>query len=472
VTTRPVLSSLRADSLRGLCGGAVHVAGDPAYDVARVPWNAAVDQRPAAVAYPASAAEVGEVVAAARRAGLRVAPQGSGHNPRPLGQLDDVVLLRTAAMQGVTVDPMTRTARVGAGVLWQDAVEAAAEHGLAALHGSSPDVGVVGYSLGGGIGWYARQLGLQANHVTAVELVTADGDQVRADADHEPDLFWAVRGGGGNFGVVTALEFALHDVGRPYAGMLIWDAARAPAVLDRWTRWAAHTPDEATTALRIVTVPPLAEMPRHLRGRTLVVVDGAVLGDLDDAVAILSPLSELDPEVNTFAPVEPDSLTRLHMDPERPTPFVSGSTLLSGLPTNGIEALLAAAGAQSGTSLCLAAELRQLGGALDRPHPGGGAMPRLHGQFSFFCGAATVDTDTDTDTDTRASADVRRTLRAVAPWAHGHYLNLTEQSVDPSTAYAPDDWARLCALRTSVDPDGLFVANHAVPHRPELAGQR
>ena len=449
----------RAESLRGLCGGAVHVAGDPAYDVARVPWNAAVDQRPAAVAYPASAREVAEVVTCARRAGLRVAPQGTGHNPRPLGPLDDVVLLRTAAMQGVTVDPATRTARVEAGVLWQDVVEAAAEYDLAALHGSSPDVGVVGYSLGGGIGWYARHFGLQANHVTAVELVTADGDQVRADADHETDLFWALRGGGGNFGIVTALEFDLHDVGRPYAGMMVWDAAHAPEVLDRWTRWAGHTPDEATTALRIVSVPELPEVPESLRGRTIVVVDGAVVGDHDDAVAVLAPLSELGPEINTFAPADPASLTRLHMDPEGPTPFVSGSTMLAELPAEGIDALLSVAGARSGSSLRLAAELRQLGGALDRPHPDGGAMPRLHGQFTFFCGAPV----TDIDAGTRGAADVARTVGALAPWARGNYLNLAEKRVDPRTAYEPDAWARLCAIRASVDPDGLFLANHEVP---------
>ena len=470
MTTQPSVppdpsATLPAESLRGLCGGAVHLAGDPAYDVARVPWNAAVDQRPAAVVYPASAAEVAEVVRTARRCGLRVAPQGTGHNPRPLGPLGDVVLLRTAAMQGVTVDPVRRTARVEAGVLWQDAVEAAAEHDLATLHGSSPDVGVVGYSLGGGIGWYARQLGMQANHVTAIELVTADGDQVRADADHEADLFWALRGGGGNFGVVTAMEFAVHEVGRPLAGMMIWDAARAHEVLDRWTRWAGHTPDEATTALRIVTVPALAEVSERLRGRTVVVVDGAVVGDHDDAVAILSPLSELHPEINTFAPAEPVSLTRLHMDPEGPTPFVSGSRLLTELPDEGIEALLAVAGSASGTSLPLAAELRQLGGALERPHPGAGALPRLPGQFSFFCGSPAADADAAA----RASADVRRTIEAVTPWAAGHYLNLTEQPVDPSTAYGADAWARLCAIRASVDPDGLFVANHAVPTKPQLA---
>jgi FAD/FMN-containing dehydrogenase len=458
----PIDATRPAESLRGLCGGAVHLAGDPAYDVARVPWNAAVDQRPAAVAYPASAAEVADVIRCARRAGLRVAPQGTGHNPRPLGSLEDVVLLRTAAMQGVTVDPTTRTARVGAGVLWQDAVEAAAEHDLATLHGSSRDVGVVGYSLGGGVGWYARQLGLQANQVTAIELVTADGDQLRADADHERDLFWALRGGGGNFGVVTALEFTVHEVGRPFAGMMVWDAARAPEVLDRWTRWAGCTPDEATTALRILALPPAPELPEAVRGRNVVVVNGAVLGDYDDALAILSPLSDLDPEINTFAPTEPAALTRLHLDPDRPTPFVSGAALLSPLSPDGVAALLAVAGPQSGSSLLVAAELRQLGGALRRPEVGAGALPTLDGEFSFFCGTRPLDAG---PTD-RAAADIDRLLAALEPWTVGHLLNLTEQPVDPRTGYDPDCWARLCEVRASVDPDGLFVANHAVPSLP------
>src|SRR6478735_6979254 len=171
-----------ADRLRDLTGVAIHLPGDPGYDAARMPWNVAVDQRPAAVAYPVDADQVSAVVRAAAALGLRVAPQGTGHNAGPLGSLDDVVLLRTSHLNTVEIDAERRVARVGAGVLWEDVVNAAAEHGLAALHGSSPDVGVVGYSLGGGIGWYARELGLATNSVTAVELVLGDGTQVRTDA--------------------------------------------------------------------------------------------------------------------------------------------------------------------------------------------------------------------------------------------------------------------------------------------------
>ena len=218
-------------ALRDLCGGAIAFPGDDGYDAARGAFNLAVDQRPAAVAYPADAAEVAEVVRAARACGLRVAPQSTGHNAGPLGSLADTVLLKTSGMGGVEIDAERRIARVGAGVVWEDVVDAAAPHGLIALHGSSPNVGVAGYSLGGGMGWLARSHGLQTNSVTAIELVTAEGELVRTDADNDPELFWALRGGGGNFGVVTALEFRLYPLTEIYAGFMMWDWTEAERVL-------------------------------------------------------------------------------------------------------------------------------------------------------------------------------------------------------------------------------------------------
>ena len=207
----------------------VRLPDDPGYDEARLAWNRAVDQRPAAVAYPQSAHDVSRLVRLAGEQGLRVAPQSTGHNAAPLAQrgLDDVVLARLSGLSEVSVDPGRRLARVGGGTLWDPAVAAAAAHGLAALHGSSPDVGIVGYSLGGGLSWYGRSLGLAANHVTAAELVIADGTIVRTDAEHDPELLWALRGGGGSFGVVTALEFSLIDLATAYAGMMIFDISRA-----------------------------------------------------------------------------------------------------------------------------------------------------------------------------------------------------------------------------------------------------
>ncbi|MGE5747551.1 MAG: FAD-binding oxidoreductase, partial [Solirubrobacterales bacterium] len=423
MTTTSTAVDPRAASLRGLCAGAIHLPGDPGYDEARMPWNVAVDQRPAAVAYPGNAAEVSAVVRAAAEAGLRVAPQGTGHNAGPLGSLDDVVLLRTSAMTAVTIDAARRIARVEAGALWLDAVEPAAQAGLATLHGSSPDVGIVGYSLGGGLGWYARKLGLATNSVTAVEVVIGDGSVVRADKDTNPELFWALRGGGGSFGVVTALEFKLYPIETAYAGMLVWDQKDAEKVLRRWAEWSVGAPDEVTTSFRLLNLPPMEDIPEQFRGRQLVVIDGAVLDTDERAEEILAPLRDLEPEADMFARMPAAGLVRIHMDPEGPTPATSATSMLGSLPEAAIQSFLAAVGPGSGTSL-LMAELRQLGGALSRPHPGGGALPMLDAQFILFGGAIAATPEMEE----QGYADAVALTEALKPYATGqNYLNFAEK---------------------------------------------
>jgi FAD/FMN-containing dehydrogenase len=449
-----------AESLRGLCGGRVHLPGDPGYDAARVAWNLAVDQRPAAVVLPRDAAEVVEVVRAAAAAGLRVAPQTTGHNAGPLAGrgLDGVVLLRLSGLDGATADPRHGIVRVGGGTLWEPAVDAAAAHGSAVLHGSSPDVGIAGYTLGGGIGWYARKLGLAANSLTAVEMVLADGTQVRVDAEHDADLFWAVRGGGGSFGVVTALELRTFPISTAYAGFLLWDLADVEPVLREWAAWAPEAPDEVTTSFRAMRLPPLPELPEFLRGRSVAVIDGAVLGSDERGTELLAGLRALRPEVDTFGRVPAKSLVRLHMDPEGGAPAVSGSSMLHSFPDAAVDAFLAEAGPDARTSL-MAAELRQLGGALGRPDPTGGALAGLDGQFLTFAGAMVFDADSAA----RGLADAARLGEALAPFDNGRaYLNFAETPVSTRSAYGVDRWERLTRLRAVVDPDGLFAANHPV----------
>jgi FAD/FMN-containing dehydrogenase len=457
--TSPALPT-PAERLAAACGPLVHLPGSATYDAARVPWNVAVDQRPAAVAVPRTAEEVATVVGAAAALGLKVAPQGTGHGAAALGGRDlrQAVLLRTTELQGVAVDPVRSVARVGSGALWRDVVDAAAPHGLAALHGSSPDVGVAGYALGGGIGWYARRHGLAANSVLAVELVTADGSVVRADAVENTDLFWALRGGGGSFGVVTALELRLFPIPDAYAGMLIWDLDRAEEVLEAWAAWSAEAPDEVTTSLRFMRFPPMPELPDFLRGRRLVVVDGAVLGDDARGQELVAPLRALEPEIDTFARVPAPALSGLHMDPEGPTPSVGGGLLLAGLDAPTVAAFLEAAGPQSPTTL-LVSELRQLGGALGRPAPDGGALDRVDaGYAAFFVGIAATP-----ELAAAGAADVDRVLAALIPHGTGgNLLNLAERPVDPASGYPEATWQRLRAVRDQRDPDRLFLANHPV----------
>jgi FAD/FMN-containing dehydrogenase len=406
------------------------------------------------VTYPCSAHEVAAVVGFARDNGLRVAPQATGHNAGPLGSLHDTVLLKTSGMHTVTIDAERRIARAEAGVLWEDVVDAAAPHGLVALHGSSPDVGVVGYSLGGGMGWLARKHGLQTNSVTAIELVTADGELVRTDREHDPELFWALRGGGGNFGVVTAIEFTLYPLSEIYAGFMMWDWSQAERVLTAWSAWAVDAPDHVTTSFRIMQMPPLPEIPEIVRGRQLVMIDGAVLGD----PAVLAPLRALEPELDTFAMVPAPSIVRLHQDPEQPMPYVSDTALVEELPRAAVQALLELAGPDSDSPLAVV-ELRQTGGALGRATPGHGAVPKLAGRFVLFA----LGPAFDAGMGAAMLAHAGRVKDALAPWsADGYYLNFAEDAADTSASYGAFTHHRLQAVKRRVDPGNVIRANHAL----------
>ncbi len=442
--------------------------GEPGYDAVRIPWNFAVDQRPAVVATPHTVAEVAALVRWARSAGLRIAPQSTGHNAGPLaaGGLDDVVLLRTCALRGADIDVERRSARVEGGALWLPVVEQAAESGLAALHGSSPDTGIVGYSLGGGLSWYARLLGLAAHSVTAVELVDAEGTLVRADADENASLFWALRGGGaGNFGVVTALEFDLHPIRTVYAGALVWDIGDAERVLRRWAAWAPQAPDEVTTSFRILRLPPVPEVPAPFRGRAIVMIDGAVVADDTTAARAIAELRALEPELDTFARVPAATLPRLHMDPEGGAAGVSDTVMLRSLGGSAIDELLELVGPGAHTPVGLV-ELRQLGGAVGRPHPGAGVLTHLDGEFLALAGAMAMDEEMAA----HGLHEARRLTAALAPVSSGRcYLNFAENPVVVRDAFTDDTWLQLKGVRSAVDPHGTFLANHPVPRLFENA---
>src|SRR3954463_9677808 len=285
--------------------GAVVLPDDPRYDEARSSFNVLVDQRPAAVAFPSDARDVADAVAYAQRAGLRVAPQATAHNQAPLGDMEELLLVNVSRLQDVRVDPATRSVRVGAGVKWDRVAPRLSAHGLAGLHGSSPDVGIAGYSLGGGMGWLARKHGLQTNSVTAFELVTADGHLVRTDADHEPDLFWALRGGGGNFGVVTAIEFEVYAYAELYAGALFFPFVRTREVLHAWRELLPSLPDELMTWVQVLHFPPDPAVPEPLRGNSFTIVLGVHLGSEDEGRRLLAPIRALDPLTDPFAMVPP-----------------------------------------------------------------------------------------------------------------------------------------------------------------------
>ena len=431
---------------------------DRHWDEARLAWNLAVDQQPAAVALPESARDVGAIVRWARERGLRVAPQGTGHNAHPLGSLAHTVLLKTERMRGVAIDARAQCARVEAGVLWAEVTEAAAEHGLAALAGSSPDVGVVGYTLGGGVSWLSRRYGLAANSVTAIELVNAEGELVRADADQNADLFWALRGGGGSFGVVTALEFALYPITDVHAGVLFFPLERGAEVLRAWRRWVDTAPDEVTSVGRFLQFPPVPALPEHLRGQSFAVIEAVSLLGQDASDELLRPLRELGPQLDTFATIPAHSLDRLHMDPEHPVPGAGDGMVLSDLNDAAIDALVQTAGAGSHSPL-LSVELRHAGGALARKVPGGGAVSSVNGRFLLFA----VGMAPTPDAGTAVKAQVELVQNALAPWDAGRaYSNFATKRERGERLFGDLTYRRLQTVKATVDPDDVFRSNHPV----------
>ena len=440
--------------------GAVVLPDDPRYDEARSSFNLLVDQRPAAVAFPTDARDVKAAVALAERLGLRVAPQATAHNQAPLGDMEDLLLLNVSRLQDVHVDPGARSVRVGAGVKWDRVAPRLSAHGLAGLHGSSPDVGIAGYSLGGGMGWLSRKHGLQTNAVTALELVTADGELIRVDADHEPDLFWALRGGGGNFGVVTAIEFDVVEIDELYAGAHFFPIERADEVLHTWNAMRHGFPDELMSWANLLHFPPVPDVPAFARGRSYAVVMAAFLGTAAEGAELLRPLRELGPERDTFASVPPVVLGDLAMDPLDPVPFQSTSGLLDELSADTIDEVLAVAGPASGRGPTVSLlQLRQMGGALAHAAPGAGARATLPGDISMFALGAVFDEPMG-EAVRMALADVDAVLR---PHRAGHYPNFVEEPADAQAFFDEATWARLRAIKSAYDPADMFAGNHHIP---------
>lgn len=433
---------------------------DPRYDEARSSFNLLVDQRPAAVAFPADAIDVADAVAHARQLGLRVAPQATAHNQAPLGDMEDLLLVNVSRLQEVRVDPAARSVRVGAGVKWDRVAPRLSAHGLAGLHGSSPDVGIAGYSLGGGMGWLSRKYGLQTNAVTALELVTADGELIRVDAENEPELFWALRGGNGNFGIVTAIEFNVVELDEVYAGALFFPIERSAEVLHTWNAIRHSFPDELMSWASLLHFPPIPDVPAYARGRSFAVVMAAFLGSAAEGASLLRPLRDLGAERDSFAMVPPVVLGDLAMDPLDPVPFKSTSALLDEMPVELVNSLLAAAGPESGRGPTVSMlQLRQMGGALGRVSPGAGARATLPGDISLFALGAVFDEPMG-EAVHAALADIDD---AVRPYRAGYYPNFVEEPADASTFFDRDTWARLRAVKASYDPDSVFVGNHYIP---------
>jgi FAD/FMN-containing dehydrogenase len=418
---------------------------DPGYDDARRAWNLAADQYPAAVAQVESADDIVLAVRHARANGLHVTAQGTGHGALSYGDLSDTLLIRTERMRGVEIDAENRVARVEAGAQWQDVVPVAAEHGLAALHGSAHDVGVVGYTLGGGLSFYGRRYGTAASRMLAVELVTASGEQIRASRKEHADLFRALQGGGGSFGIVTHMEFELLAPGPIQAGHLFFPLERGPEVFKAWAKIAPSMPDTATTMARAVRVPDMDGPPPFLRGKEFALIESVIIGSVEEANALLAPIRALGPVIDTMATAAYQDLQHLHMDPPEPVPGAGDHFQLAEVTDAAIDDLFA----NLGPSL-LMAEIRH----------GGAAVSELGGPYLFF-GVGIAATP---EMKAAVEGDLAVLRTAMTPHlGTRHYANFVERpGVDPSAIWDAETLARLRAVKRAVDPANLIRSNHPI----------
>jgi hypothetical protein len=391
---------------------------DPRWDEARRCWNLAVDQRPDAVVVATCAEDVQAVL----RSGARGAPQATGHGSELLPGLDGVVLLKTGQLNGVTV--ADGFVRAGAGALAGDIAAAAGEHGLAPVLGLAVGVGVTGLALGGGTGWLSRAYGLACNNVRAFEAVLASGDHVRVDADHEPELFWALRGGA-SVAVVSALELDVHPVAEVSAGMLAWPAGRAAEVLEHFRRWTWDLPETTGAVFRYLASPG---------GSPIVAVVAAHLGPHADGERLLAPLRN-GTVVDTFGPVGPADLVHVAGDPVQPLRTRGDSFLLRELDVESVAGLL------DDLDPLGALEVRLLGGALARAPHGHGALAKLDAPFSLFAGGPAPDA--------AAAARLVEVRERLAPWAA------------PARAFDAAARERLNAVREAYDPGRRLVSAYA-----------
>ncbi|MFD3537134.1 FAD-binding oxidoreductase [Streptomyces sp. NPDC058664] len=440
--------------------GPVLTPGDERYDAERAGNQTARAHRPALLVGATGPADVQQAVKFAALHGLAVAVQGTGHALAAVAA-EGGVLINTSRMTGVRVDAEARTAWVAAGVRWEQVIHEAAPAGLTPLAGSAPGVGVVSYTLGGGLGLLSRRYGYAADHVRSLDVVTADGRLRQVTATCDPDLFWALRGGRDNFGVVTGIEIDLMPVPTLYGGGLFFDFTAAREVLDTYVRWSAGLPEEMTSSVAVISFPDAPVLPPPLRGRHVVHVRIAYAADdLGAGKDLVAPLRALGPFNDTVRELPCTEVGTIHNDPPVPGTFESATTLLGELGTDAVAAVLDLVGPHAPVPHVV--ELRHLGGALARP---AGVANAVGNRDAHYLLNVVSRLERAELTDIQPAHE--RLLEALAPWSTGGraltFLNGARDTEHVRSAYDPEDYRRLTEIKAAYDPHNIFRLNHNIP---------
>jgi len=456
-TRRPVEAAAALCELQAVLPGQVLLPGSPGWDAARLGWALNVDQHPLAVVTAQDPEDVVAVVRCAARHGLSVSTQPVGHGATTA--LTGTVMVRTAALQEIDIDVERRVARVGAGVKWGTLLAALEPTGLTALAGSSPDPSVVGFTLGGGLSWFSRALGLSAHSTVAFDVVDARGVRRRVSSTSDPDLFWAMRGGGGDFGVVLAMENVLHDVGPVIGGRMLWPLEMARPVLRAFRRITADAPDELTLWAHLFRFPPLPELPEQVRGRAFVSVDLTFLGAQAEVDALLAPLRAVPVRVlDTVGVVPLSELGGIAAEPVDPMPTQEYSELLLNLDDAALNRLVDVAGANVDSPLAVV-QIRHLGGALTRATAQDGPNGAIAEEYSVFCLGVPVAPGLPEAIE--AAFGAVRT--ALAEQRSGRaFFNFLGARSDLGSTFPAAARTRLRAIKATTDPGGVFRSNRPV----------
>lgn len=431
--------------------GPVFTPDDPGYSDEVFGFNVAHTARPAVAVGASDARDVAAAVRWAAANRMRVSVQATGH-----GRVDDSngdVLISTRRLTGVEIDSVARTARIGSGVRWRAVIDAAAEFGLAPLNGSASSVGVVGYSLGGGVGPLGRKYGFAADHVRSLTVVTADGQLRRVDDAHDADLFWALRGAKIGFGVVTEIVVELVPVARFYGGGLFFPGADAAAVLHAWRQWAPALPDEVTTSVALLRLPPDPQLPPMLQGQFVAHLRYAHLGDAAAAEQVLAPMRDVAPLLlDTMADLPYAAVDAVHLDPTSPMPCMDYGLTLNALPAAAVDALVAADGADSDSTLALA-EVRLLGGQLAAQPATPNAVRGRSAAFSVYLLGVPAGPAADL-----VPLHLDRVADALAPWRDGALPNFLGHAKpgELGRLWAAADRARLRLIARRHDHGDIF----------------
>ena len=440
------------EDLRGSLTGSLHTPDDPQYAEKSSPWNLAVPMQPAAVVAVRTAEDVAATVRFAREHGCTVGVQATGHGAET--SLAGHLLVVTAGLDEMTLHP-EGWARVGAGVKWLRVIEAAAPYGLAPLNGSTSDVGVVGYTTGGGVGPLARTFGLAADRVRAFDVVTGDGEVRRVTPTEHADLFFALRGGKGATAIVTAVEFDLVHLPEFYGGAVYFAAEDAGAVIGRWRDWSAGLPELGTTSFAFFQLPELPGIPPPLAGRMTLGVRFAWTGEMDEGRRLLDEIRAVAPVVLDDAGVKPyTAIDSVHADPVDPMPVIDPAILLDEFTEEGAERLLSAVGHGSGSPLVMV-ELRQLGGAYAREAAYPNAFSHRDAGYSLLAVGMAHEPAAEAASTERAN----RLFAAMAEWDTGGIWPNFGPAHDVRTArraYDEETLERLLATAATYDPDGVL----------------